>query len=368
MNRKNYKQISVCLLLMFCFSGFSQSKVYTYIQENNKGKIKSSFYIQKVVDARPNKTSIGNIYSSDLRKKYPADFEGTLSEEFQSFFKSVFAASKQKHRLLMEVKSFDIDHEHSDVFKDIGKARLNVSYYLNRNDTCIFLYNYNDSVMDETNEAQRTHPNRIRRLLLLSARKLSDSLFTTEFLSTREKTTLNRILENSTSKDAGRLRREDSVNIPPDYYMFGAGTYYNFYPEVFMFGINVHLVLRLGKTSSYLLGPSAGLLFYSTPPYNIQVPSFSSEIFNYDVGLRLLKQVKNKFFLNLNPQLMLGRVQSPSSSPEQQLRGVQVDLGAYLIPPSGEGVYSGLNLFYRSTNTTYFGEGLGLKIDLGYRF
>lgn len=368
MNTPVFKFLLTSALFLLASRHYSQSKVYTFIQENDKGKVKSGFYIHKVVDARADKSNIGQIYSSDLRKKYPADFEHHLSEEFYRFYKGRYASSRQKQRVLMLVQDFSIAHEHSDVFKDVGRAKLQASYYLNRNDTCFFLYAFHDSISDVTDEVQRTHPNRIKRLLLLSARSLSDSLLSPERLARSEKSPLESLLRLSNSPAVERARKQDSVNVPPDFYMFGVGTYYNFYPSVYMFGVNSHLLLRLGKKSPWLAGPSAAFLMYSTDPNAIQSPTYNEDILNYDLGLRLIRQIKKNLFLNVHPQLMFGRVKEPGSNTEQILKGFQADLGLYLIPPAGEGVYTGLNFFYRSTNTDYFGEGLGLKLDLGYRF
>lgn len=362
----NFLFASALFLLTTKHSG--QSKVYTFIQENDKGKVKSGFYVHKVVDARADKSNIGQIYSSDLRKKYPADFEHNLSEEFHRFFKGRYASSRQKQRVLMLVQSFSISHEHSEVFKDEGKAILQARYYLNRNDTCFFLYAFHDSILDVTNEVQRTHPNRIKRLLLLSAKSLSDTLLKPERLAQSEKSPLEDLLHLSNSPAVESARKQDSLNVPPDYYMFGVGTYYNFYPSVYMFGVSGHLLLRLGKTSPWLAGPSAAFLMYSTKPNAIQAPTYNEDVLNYDVGIRLIRQIKKNLFLNVQPQLMFGRVKEPGNTGTQVLKGFQTDLGLYLIPPAAEGVYSGINFFYRTTNTDYFGEGLGLKLDLGYRF
>jgi len=359
------------VILLNCHWLLSQSKVYTFIQENSSVYNKSDFYIQKVIDARENKETIGSIYSVDKRKKYPADFNQTLSNAFLEFFNATFPAGKQKHKIILVVSFFNIDHSLGETAKEKGSAELNADYFLNRNDTCFYLGSSTKRIEEESDEVQLSHPNRIKRLLLLTTAEMTDSLkgFGTKSPEQRKAYTLDELKKRSLSKDVQNNRARQGDNTIPDYYMFKAGTYYGFSKSILQFGLTADIVLQFKKAPQYLLGFNANIMLFSTPSDNITIPSFaSSAVFNYDLGLKLLKQVKNTFFINFNPQLNLGYVQDVASGNQKNILGLEMDAGVYLIPPVDEGVYTGLNLFYRNTNTELLGESFGLKLDLGFRF
>ncbi len=350
---------------------FSQSKVYTFIQENNSIYEKSEFYIQKVIDARENKETIGSIYSADKRKKYPADFNQTLSNAFTDFFRATFPAAKNKSKIILLVYNFKIDHQLGETAKDLGSAEIKAEYFLNRNDTCFYLASSEKRIEEESEEVQLSHPNRIKRLLLLSTAEMIDSLkkFNHQPAVKRPFYSLDELKKRSLSKEVQARRLRQGVNTLPEYYLFKAGTYYAFSQTILQFGLTTDLVLQIKKAPQYLIGMNANVMLFATPTDNITIPtSASADVLNYDLGIKLLKQVTNNFFLNFNPQVNLGYVQETSNGNRKNILGLELDAGVYLIPPAEEGIYSGLNLFYRSTNTELLGTSFGLKLDLGYRF
>lgn len=359
-----------------CFMGFqelfSQAKVYTFIQENAAVYEKSEFYIHKIIDSRSNKDNIGSIYSADKRKKYAADFNHTLSNEFSDFFRSTFPSEKHKHKIVLVIDSFQIDHQLGETSKDLGSAEMMARFYLNRNDTCFYLVSSHNRIVEGSEDVQLTHPNRIKRLLLLSTAEMIDSLkkFHAGSLSFDSlNTTLDQLKKQSISKEVQRRRAKQNENTLPEFYLFTLGTYYGFSKPCLQFGFTGALVFQIKKAPKYLLGINANLMLYGTPSDNIQIPLFTSfDVFNYDLGIRVLKQVKNNFFLNFNPQANMGYIKEVSSTERKDILGFQMDAGVYLLPPAEEGVYSGLNVFYRNTNNEFLGQGFGIKLDLGYRF
>lgn len=363
--------LALLLFVLVVNNCFPQSKVYTFIQENTVVYEKSEFYIQKVIDARDDKTSIGSIYSADKRKKYPADFNQTLSNSFLEFFKNTFPAAKHKARIILLVSYFNIDHRLGETAKDIGSAEIKAEYFLNRNDTCFFLANSHKRIEETSEDVQLSHPNRIKRLLLLSLTEMIDSLksFNRQPSEKRSFYSLDDLKKRSLSKEVQARRLRQGENTFPEFYFFQAGTYYAFSQTILQFGLTTNLVLQIKKAPQYLIGLNANIMLFATPTDNITIPtSASSEVLNYDLGIKLLKQVKNNFFLNFNPQVNLGYVHETNNGDRKNILGIELDAGVYLIPPAEEGVYTGLNLFYRSTNTELLGTSFGLKLDLGYRF
>lgn len=359
------------VMVLLAKTVFSQSKVYTFIQENSGVYEKSEFYISKVIDARDNKESIGSIYSADKRKKYPADFNQTLSNAFQEFFKNTFPAAKHKARIVLLVSYFNIDHRLGETAKDIGIAEMKAEYFLNRNDTCFLLARSEKRIEELSEDVQLSHPNRIKRLLLLSTAEMIDSLkkFNHQPSDRRTFYSIDELKKRSLSKDVQARRLRQGENTLPEFYLFKAGTYYAFSQTILQFGLTTDLTLQIKKAPKYLIGINANVMLFATPTDNITIPtSASNEVLNYDLGIKLLKQVKNNFFLNFNPQVNLGYVQETTNGDRKNILGFELDAGVYLIPPAEEGVYSGLNLFYRSTNTELLGTSFGLKLDLGYRF
>jgi len=335
----------------------AQSKVYTFIQENPAVYENSEFYIQKIIDSRSNKDNIGNIYSTDKRKKYAADFNHTVANEFNEFFKNTFPPGKHKHKIIMVVDSFFIDHQLGESSKDIGSVELMAKFYLNRNDTCFHLANSHKTIAETSEDVRLTHPNRIKRVLLLSTTEMIDSLkkFVSGNISNNSVlTTLDNLKKNSISKDVQRRRAKQNENTLPEFYFFNLGTYYSFSKPVLQFGVTGNLVIQIKKAPKYLIGINANMMFFGTPSDNIQIPLFSSfEVFNYDLGIKLLKQIKNSFFLNFNPQINLGHIKEVSSSERKDILGFEMDIGAYLIPPANEAFIRGL-IYFTETPITNF--------------
>jgi len=371
--RRLSKFLAVLTLLSICYlKSNSQSKVYTFIQENATVYESSDFYIYKIIDARKNKASIGSIYSSDKRKKYAADFNSTLSNELYSFYKNAFPPGKQKRKIILLVDSFSIDHQLGLSSKDMGIAYLVGEYYSYQNDSCYLLTTSARQIKEEAEDAQLTHPNRIKRLLLLSLVDMIDSLkkFETGTLASHEMPLkLDDLKKKALGKEVQTLRKKANENVLPDFYFFSAGTYYSLSKPILQFGFTSNLVLQLKKLPQVLVGINANIMLFGTPSNQITIPIFaSSSVVNYDLGIKLLKQIKNNLFLNCNPQINLGYIREVSSGNRKNILGAEVDFGVYLIPPIQEGIYSGINLFYRNTNTEYLGSSFGLKLDLGYRF
>lgn len=362
---------SLLVLLLIALKGLSQSKVYTFIQENSHVYEKSEFYIQKVIDARDNKFSIGSIYSSDKRKKYPADFNQTLSNTFYDFFKTTFPSGKHKSKIVLLVIQFNIDHQLGETAKDIGIAEIKAEFYLNRNDTCFYLNTSEQRIEEQSEDVLLSHPNRIKRLLLLCTAQMIDSLKTFNRVPSnkRVKLSIDELKKRSMSAEVQNRRKKQGENTLPGFYLFKVGTYYSFSQPVLQFGFTTDLVLQIKKAPQYLIGINANMMLYGSTPDNLTNPLTTGfDIMNYDLGIKLLKQVRNNFFINLNPQVNLGYIQEQTSGSRKNILGLEVDAGVYLIPPDIEGVYTGLNLFYRGTNTEFLGTSFGLKLDLGYRF
>ncbi|HQQ94232.1 MAG TPA: hypothetical protein PLQ93_06740 [Bacteroidia bacterium] len=346
----------------------AQGTVYTFIQTGKPLQKDPLFFFQNVIDARNPRDNIGSVYDQSRRKKYPANFRHELYDEFMRFYAEQYPLSAGKTKLQMLVKDFSIGHEINDMGKDLGSAFLSADIYVRNEDTCFLLCHIRDSISEPSDDVRLSHPNRIRRLLLKAGAAASASL--------QHKNT-----ENNTRIPYTELRKQgmpfldpaykdkDSNAVLPNYYMFKCGTFYSFSSEVLLFGVSAGLLLQVKQAPRYLVGANAELMLYGVKSDQVTNPNTNYAVVNYNLGITMMKQIRNNFFFHLNPQLVLGRVDKTGPQPKsEKLTGFELDLGVYLIPPRESGVYSGLNFFYRSCNSSLYGEGPGLKIDLGMRF
>jgi|GEM_PF-3320927 len=153
-------------------------------------------------------------------------------------------------------------------------------------------------------------------------------------------------------------------------------------------GVNINFMIRIPQHPRYLLGAN---LNYSVIKFYDRngLPLYQSyQLKTSDLGIRMLKQIKNGFFFNANPHFMIGKetyvthftalgydpvnntITSTSSktSKSSTFLGFLMDAGMYFMAPKGPGVYCGLDLTIRFTNSSMFESDMGAKFTFGLKF
>lgn len=389
------------LLYLFMFlkitAFFPQSKVYTSIQENKKTYPEKNFFFSKVLDLRPDKSTIGIVYKTQRNAEFYADFEKPLSEEVFIFLKNTFPNTQSGQKIILVVNQFKIGHILSK--HDTGFVMVDLDFYQLRNDSVSFVSGYKKSLRESADEVALSHSNRIKRALLLavadfekqlataptasfipltaiSQKKTSDSLQVTEKLKP---------LKQTISYSQAQAMQADSLNKKNNYpahkiYMIGG--FINPFTASLMAGANFSAVFQLKKYPKYLLGVHlnyAAVHFYDP---DIIATNSSYKLRTSDFGCKLLKQIKNNIFFNLAQHFLIGKetftylnVNKPfyntslnTTDVSSTFFGFQMDAGIYFMPPQKSGIYLGADATLRVTNSDVFESDIGLKFNLGAKF
>jgi hypothetical protein len=150
-----------------------------------------------------------------------------------------------------------------------------------------------------------------------------------------------------------------------------------------MSGANINLLFQLKKHPRFLIGPTGSFFIIGLYSGKFIPPDIKYRILNYDVGLRLIHQLKGNVFFNLNMQALLGKEQytyeyNPYSSyslgnkstttKTENIFGFQLETGLYFMPVKKQGLYFGMDLFIRECSSTIFDSNAGFKLNLGIKF
>ena len=376
-------------LSLFTVQLFAQSKIYTNIQANKKKYPTKDFYVEHVIDRRLNKENIGYIYKSSLTYKHPADFKKTLPEEFLSFYRSTYPNQTSLNRILVAVNQFEIKHTVTGKLLDTGTVMANFDFYMLRNDSAFFLYNFTSEINDVSDRITYSHPNRMKRIVLMSVAKLDSAL-----LHTAPQFALNLGLladsarTSSSSITKKELIKRDSIekanDYPSDYFLL-LGTHVNFSTDNIFAHFNADILFRFDKHPTWLLGASIeyqyyGLYLNPKLPYDIEY-----RFKNINIGCRVLKQLHRDVFLNIQTLGVFGKemfqvnsinyaltnkgyVQIDSAVDAPTVYGVETSIGVYLLPARRQNFYTGLDLFFRVTTSKVIEDNGGIKINLGFKF
>ncbi len=343
----------------------------------------------RVVDARKNKSNLGSIYKAGLSVLHPADFKQPLSEELFYFFKDHFFCLKTNNKFMLVVNNFEIGHIITNKKQDTGFVRLNFDFYSLKNDSAFFLYNYNRNFKEASEKVPTTHPERMKRAVLLSLSGL-DSYFSIKLNDTLVQK--NKRIYTASHSDSLKhsnyglslrsFKRNDSLkevyNLP-SYYIFFVGVSGNASYTSLKVDVSANLLFQLKKHPKYLMGMQANFFVYGIFSEKIVPANSTYSLFNYDIGLRLLKQMKGSLFFNVSPQAMFGKETvsytvlpakfiGTGTTQTYDFRGLQLDLGLYNMPPKLQGLYFGGDVFFRFTSSQVIESNGGLKFNIGIKF
>jgi hypothetical protein len=182
------------------------------------------------------------------------------------------------------------------------------------------------------------------------------------------------------------LIKFDSVkkaNNYPSSHFFLTGIHVNISSTDLIFAPNMDLLFQLKKNPKSLVGLSANFFVYGIF-LRKNIPVYADyRLFNFDIGIRVLKHINRKLFLNINPQVILGKEHyvysnyNYSNGPiartteyinTDPLFGFQCDFGLYSFPVQKQGFYFGADLFFRGTSSFVMEANFGIKLNLGYKF
>lgn len=383
------KCLYVVLALFNASALLSQSKIYTYIQRDKKSYAGRAWCLERVVDRRIDKSNIGHIFTRGLGIEHPADFKQELSGELIHFFNDNFFCLRAKNRFMLVVNRFEIGHIVTTKRLDTGEVFFDFDFYALKNDSAFFLYNYAKRLTEASDVVPTTHPNRLRRALLNSLLPLDNffSIRVNDTLRNKSAVFYNASQSDSVKKNnygltvtkSKQLDSTYSANNLPSYYFFFIGGQGNICYTSLTTHVNANLLFQLKKHPKYLIGVQANYFLYGILSQKLISSYATYSLFNYDIGIRVLKQIKGNLFINFNPQAMFGRETFtyfvlPAGSITGQLNqtypinGVQVDIGVYNFEPQKQGIYFGADVFFRGSNSNMLENTIGLKLSVGIKF
>lgn len=374
-------KIAIYFLLLNASSFFSQLKVYTDIQKNNKTYPGKNFTISKVIDARKNKDNIGMVHKSSVPGDYYADFKKPLSLEIIKFYHTTFPKGSYTNEIIVIVNHFEIGHILTGKTNDTGFVRVNFDFYKIKGDSSYFIYNYSNTLCDVSDNIALSHSNRMKRILLKSVAKIDSALASAGSQPTRWlPDSLARISDSYSKKlynekdslyTAGNYPRQNMVLLSFNGVLS---------TTTFMYGLSVSYMGQIKKHPRYLLGFH---LNYSIINFtsNIVLPSNTSyRIRTSDFGPRMLKQLKNSVFFNSMMHVMIGKETRTSyttgflpnviyeNEKSNIFMGIQFDNGIMIVHPRNNGMTVGADFIFRATNSSMFDSDIGIKLSLGLTF
>lgn len=263
---------------------------------------------------------------------------------------------------------------------------VDFSFFKLKNDSLSFLYSYVGRLAEHADVVAFSHSNRIKRAILMPLTKLDSTLITLQSPMVYAKRNIDSLTKSNAIVSSSTVLKEDSLrkvnNYPSDYY-FILGVHGSICKTHLMSGANINLLFQLKKHPRFLVGPTASLFVFGLYSGKFIPPYIKYRIFNYDLGLRMLHQLKGNLFFNLNTQVLLGKEQyvyeyNPYSSyspgnkstttKTENIIGFQLEMGLYFIPVQKQGVYFGMDFFVRGCSSTIFDSNAGFKLNLGIKF
>ncbi len=384
-------KLFIFLILLNTTILFSQKKLYTHIASNKKNYCAKSYQLARVIDNRTTKNTIGKTYTSSRTVQHEVDFKSAVSNELFLFYNTNFHnALHPCNQFLVIVNQFEIGHVLSNQREDTGYVFLNFDFYNLKNDSAFFLYNYAKKFNELSESVLLTHPKRINQALLNAFAHL-DFYFPTKLTDTvthykkgnYNKTLSDSILNMQYGLTIQNFLKQDSASnyksSVPSFYFFFVGAIANASRTYITTHINANLVFQIKKAPKYLVGIQANYFVYGIMSKQIIPVNSSYQLFNYDIGVRILRQLKNKLFLNVNPQLLTGNenirytilpsnYSGTSATETIDFKGFQMDIGVYYFRPQQQGIYFGGDIFYRETSSNIITKGIGLKFNFGVKF
>lgn len=149
------------LIQLLSFNCNANDGIHKISLKNEKIEIQDfNFSITRVLDQRLNKYIIGSVQKGLSNKRFPADFEKKLVEEFGDLIINSGLQSKEKDELVLIINSIWID-EKTSATKELGLIDLDFYIAQIQNDGYLILDEQNISISKSTLDATSGHDKRI---------------------------------------------------------------------------------------------------------------------------------------------------------------------------------------------------------------
>lgn len=385
------------LAALFCYSFcFSQTKIYTEIQQNKNVYPGKDYTFDKVIDARANKDNIGIVYKSDIQQEYLADLKDPVDAAFLFFLNNTFPNGLSTVKITLVINELEIGHKLSGRRKDSGFVKVNFDFYKAVNEASVLIHHYEGVLVDVSDNIALSHSNRLKRITLMAVSRL-DSIVAkgTTYIETvqnekevAQKDSIKRINGGFSQERMEETQRIVAHDISPRSIIAMIGGHAVFCTENQMYGVNANILFGTKQRPEFLIGLNVNFSIIKSQsrggvPLNVEY-----QLKTGDVGLRFLRHLKNPVFFSFNPHLMFGKetfitynntvvyVNNGTASnsgfskttKEMSFFGGQFDTGIYLMSPKNAGAYMGFDFVLRFTTSTVFESDMGIKFNLGIAF
>jgi hypothetical protein len=365
MDRLLQRVLSILILIIPAFA-FGQSKVHLTLLAG-KPLTGKNYRVIEVIDARPDKSSIGSVYPAPGMEVAEVDLAGGVKDALQNFYDKALPNREAEKRLTARVSTFYIRHVTGH--PDSGSVTLSVNYFLAGTATAS-VHSYSATLTRMTENMAAAFPELMSTALRQSLQAL-DSLLADTAQTTRPVALAPENLKTILVIDSTKPSN-------PPYYLFIVNAFASVYEAGLWAGPELSLALRLNRKSGTYLGLNGDYLLFDRPA---KTPSggYNGNMLNgWNIGATWIQSVSAAWFLRLNVTRFSGKedlsVYVPTNAggyfvnSARKLSGYEVNLATCFMPPEYAGLYIGAGLFYRENNSRLLGDGMGLRLGFGVKF
>ena len=357
---KNNYAVSI-IFFLFCYLPelFSQEHI---IVLNPQGEIEilgRNFYIEKVVDDRIDKTTIGAVDVGILNKSVSANFPDSLTGIILDYYNVIAPKRENMTPLIMRVKTFEISEYRK--MKEYGKVVLRAQLFtINESKQQLVLDTICIKEESTNGDITSSHPSHIRSVLNRVLIAYNKQLLNSNATSFKDLDSLkeNRLL-SSKNEDLKAKTSSKSDKIISFSYLAGinANAYrYNLY------WIPYNSQKRW--SFSIILG---GEIVRLHDDFMLQSPYSSYKAFVINLGIASFYKINDSFLIGLNSHFPIGS-ETVGISSSNFMAGISPSQMIYFKSKSKRGIIAGIGIFEKVSTSVIYNQDFGARIELGFKF
>lgn len=148
----------ILLVLICCFSGFGQTKISLKNQKINCDALR--FHIEKIIDGRPLKTSIGVVQRGVYNTPRIADFEDSFENEMMSLIAPLKESDGELLKVAMKIDQLKVT-EFTTVTREYATASLSIDFFLVLENELYFIARKSSHIRSHGLDVTHQHDNNI---------------------------------------------------------------------------------------------------------------------------------------------------------------------------------------------------------------
>ena len=362
----SYCQRSLIFILIFAFYSpklFSQEHIVTLNPHGEIEIIGRNFYIEKVIDERGDKTTIGSVDVGIFNKSVNAIFSDSLSSVFLEYYNVIAPKREEMSPIIMRVKEFKISEYRTMI--EYGKVVFRAQLFTKEeNNYRLVLDTICIKEESTAGDITSSHPSHIRSVLnrvLIAFNKqlLNPNPPIIQNLDSLKENPLSNSKKNEPKlSDSNKLNYVFSCSYLPG---INANAFrYNFYWIPFKSPKRWSFSLLLGGEITRIHDDYMVQSAYS---------SFKSTVFN--LGIATFYKINDYFLLGLNSHFPIGNEKLTTvygNSTSNTIVGFSPSQMIYVKSKSKLGIIAGIGIFEKVSTSLLYKQDLGARFELGIKF